>query len=296
MKKKEKAYSITLASTFIIFLIFVSSAASAPIGERTHNFITPEITNGAGDPSDDQILLDEVSIEGNATESIQAAAPNITETQITTNESDQWDPDIYGNRVVWTDYRNDNGSYTNSDIYMCDLATKKETQITTDGSNYHFSPAIYGNRIVWEDYRNGNGDIYMYNLSTSKETQITTNGLGSWSPDIYGDKIVWTGYRDRNYSSFEIYMYNISTSKETQITTDGSNYHVSPAIYGNRIVWEDYRNEYADIYMYDFFTKKETRITTNESDQWSPEIYGNRIVWMDDRNGNWDILHVRSLH
>ncbi|WP_095642876.1 PKD domain-containing protein [Methanosarcina spelaei] len=63
---------------------------------------------------------------------------------------------IYGDRIVWTDSRNGN-----SDIYMYDLSTHNETQITTRES-YDFSPDIYGDRIVWNDYRNGNGDIYMY--------------------------------------------------------------------------------------------------------------------------------------
>ena len=64
MKYKEKAYSIALASTFIIFLIFVSSTASAPLGNGSHNFTIPEISSGAGDSSDDQILSEELSTEG----------------------------------------------------------------------------------------------------------------------------------------------------------------------------------------------------------------------------------------
>ena len=94
------------------------------------------------------------------------------EIRITTNGSDQFDPDIYGNRIVWHRL-NRNGDWTDSDIYMYDLSTSKETQITTNGSD-HTILHIYGDRIVWMDDRNGNWDIYMYDLSTSKETQITT--------------------------------------------------------------------------------------------------------------------------
>jgi beta propeller repeat protein len=71
-----------------------------------------------------------------------------TETQITTNEVDQYFPDIYGERIVWTNERNQ----VNSDIYIYNLSTKMQTCITTSGKAYH--PKIYGDRIVWEDFRN----------------------------------------------------------------------------------------------------------------------------------------------
>jgi len=206
-----------------------------------------------------------------------AAAELGTETRITTDVSSQSGHAIYGDRIVWTDDRNGNG-----DIYMYDISTGVETQITTDGGQRY--PAIYGDRIVWEDYRNGKDDIYMYDISTGVETQITTDG-GQWDPAIYGDRIVWYDFRNGNS---DIYMYDISTGTETRITTDVS-VQYDPAIYGDRIVWQDSRNGNSDIYMYDISTGVETQITTDGSDQWNSDIYGDRIVWMDNRNGNSDI-------
>jgi len=124
-----------------------------------------------------------------------------TETQITTNESSQTDPAIYGDRIVWADERNGN-----LDIYMFNLSTSKETQITTSESNQEF-PAIYGDKAVWTDYRNGNADIYMYDLSTSTEIQITTNVSDQTEPAIYGNRIVWT---DSLNGNTDIYMGTIS--------------------------------------------------------------------------------------
>lgn len=118
--------------------------------------------------------------------------------RVTNTKSDQYEPAVYSDKVVWADGRN--GDY---DIYMYDLSTSTETPMVITGST-QFSPTIYENRIVWEDDRNGNQDIYMYDLSTSIETQITTNESGQCHPAIYGDRIVWIDFRNGDIP--DIYM------------------------------------------------------------------------------------------
>ncbi|WP_292379192.1 PGF-pre-PGF domain-containing protein [Methanosarcina sp. UBA289] len=193
--------------------------------------------------------------------------PKITETRITTSGF-AYSPDIYGDRIVWI-----NKSNGKHDIYMYNLSTSKETQITTN-SSYKGELAIYGNRIVWKNYLNGEPDIYTYDLSTHKETQIT-NGTGYPTDyDIYGDRIVW--HDNLNNS---IYMYNLSTHKKTQIPTSGTAYY--PAIYGDRIAWISEGN----IYLYDLSTSKETQITTGKT-AYNPAIHEDKIVWEDYRSGH----------
>jgi beta propeller repeat protein len=168
------------------------------------------------------------------------------ETQITTNEYDQCDPSIYGDRIVWYDFR-DGHEEAQSCIFMYNISTFKETQVSDFGHRYR-DPSIYGDKIVYY-----NAEVHdlisLYDLSTHKKTQITDYGSekSAVSPAIYKDRIVWQDSRNGNE---DIYMHNLSTKKEIQITTNKS-YQGEPAIYGNRIVWHDDRNGYLndDIYM-----------------------------------------------
>ena len=232
-----------------------------------------------------------------------AAQTEGNETPITMGESDQHDPAIYADIVVWTDWRNaatssDELLVWNADIYMYNTSLEEEVQITTNES-LQIGPAIYEDRIVWTDLRNGNADIYMYNVTSKEETQLTDNEYDQWYPAIHGDRVVWEDTRNGNA---DIYMYNITSGEEIQITSNES-LQIDPVIYGDIIVWTDTRNmnitedepemelqdllqSNVDIYMYNLSSGEETQVTTNESWQEGPAIHGDRIVWTDMRNAN----------
>lgn len=79
-----------------------------------------------------------------------------------------YSPSIYGDKVVWSEARNDSNNPFNTDVFMYDLDTSKETRITSN-SAIQSNPRIYGDRIVWYDSRNGasNMDIYLATLDSS---------------------------------------------------------------------------------------------------------------------------------
>lgn len=83
-------------------------------------------------------LIITLSTVSGATE--QNVWPKITETRVTTSGFAE-SPDIYGDRIVWID-----NSYGKNDIYMYNLSTSKETQITTS-SSYEGELAIYTIRV-----------------------------------------------------------------------------------------------------------------------------------------------------
>jgi beta propeller repeat protein len=255
----------------------------------------------------------------------QGALPTITETQITTSGV-AGIPAIYGDKIVWDDWRNKElspNSNGKTDIYMYNLSTSTETQITFNRSGVF--PAIYNDIIVWSDNRSGNRNIYMYNLSTLKEVQISANGADQIWPDIYGNNIVWQNYlngdsdifiynifnhnetqitssksavfpsifkdriiwSDNRSGNWDIYMYNLSTSQEIQISTSGS--AAFSCIYEDKVVWSDYHNGTGDLFLYNLSTSKKTQITKNES-VYNPAIYGDKIVWANYLNGSSNIF------
>jgi len=209
-----------------------------------------------------------------------------TSSLITDNVSQS--PDIYGDIIVWAAERN-----YKTDVYMYDIPTHTQTQITTRGSASN--PSIYGNKIVWEDSRcngtineNNNSisrdSICIYDFSTKKETRISTNGR-VYGPVIYSDRIVWHDSRNSDFTGGigDVYMYNLSTEKESRISYSGqSSLGSSPATCDDRIVWQDRRNGKEDIYMYNLSTQKETQVTTS-GHAYDPDIYGDRIVYNDNR-------------
>ena len=216
----------------------------------------------------------------------------ITIVPITVGLGEQGSPAIHGDRVVWQDFRN---GYTNADIYMRDIATGQETQITNNTAHQKW-PVIYGDKIAWTDERNGNYDVYMYDISTGQETQITTDPARQQVSSIYENKIAWSDYRN-GQNNGDVYLYDISTGQETQITTNTED-QFYPLIYGDKIVFTDTRNRIAldsneDIYMYDLSTGQETPITTAPYYQFLTYFDGTKITWLDSRNaGNLAIYEI----
>ena len=138
-------------------------------------------------------------------------------TQLTNSEHAQC-PDVCENYIVWFEYRN----YQRHDIFMYNVATGEETQITDDGE-LQTLPSISGGKIVWVDYRNNDGmdesgdsDIYMYDIATGKETRLTYAQNHYGDPVISNDIVVW----NRNDGmTGGIYAYDLSSGGETLLYT-----------------------------------------------------------------------------
>jgi beta propeller repeat protein len=188
---------------------------------------------------------------GLGVKSANAATMQFGESQITLNNADQLNPDIYQYglnhfAVVWQDNRNGNW-----DIYMYyqnylgngNWDVRYDAQITANSGN-NMSPKIYDDAIVYQSDRNGNWDIYMYNLTSKVESQITTNTANQGPCAIYGDIIVWQDWRNmwrpsiylETYPGMDIYMYNLTSQTEEPLPLPETACF-SPAISGDQVVY-----------------------------------------------------------
>ncbi|WP_455392968.1 hypothetical protein [[Eubacterium] cellulosolvens] len=242
---------------------------------------------------------------------------------VTNNLNHQVEPVIYGDYIVWTDYRNDNGSGLNSDIYLYDLSTHQERAICTEPGR-QVRPDIYGTWVVWEDNRNGpdNWDLYGYDLITGTEIRITDNFANQNNPAIFKTLVVWedVGRLGASRHDNDIFIKDLTagTSGEDYALCTADGEQIDADIYGNIVVWTDRRSGVADIYLYDLSVDTdsdgepnyrdsdddgdnipdlgdpdpdpaERPLVTNPDKQHNPAIYDDLIVYQDHRSGNSDI-------
>ena len=213
------------------------------------------------------------------------------ETRITDDNSTQVYPSVFGDYIVWTDKRNDNG-----DIYLHRLSSNSSNRITFN-SELQANPSIRDQLIVWYDERDNN--LHYYDLSHSKEVNISFINTFFPPEQIKTDNriIVWTD--SRNYDvithNTDIYMYDLDKNEEFPICTNSAR-QTTPDIWDNYVIWQDQRNNNSDIYIHDFKHNNEKQITSNTHAQINPRIWGNRVVWLDFRHRTDDNGEMRDIY
>ncbi|MBA3046527.1 MAG: hypothetical protein FP824_10005, partial [Euryarchaeota archaeon] len=226
------------------------------------------------------------------------------EHHIPTYPSNMDSPDIYRDKIVYKDDRNGNW-----DIFLMDLTTGVETQITDDPT-HDVIPTIWGEYIFW--YRNIN-ILLVQNYVTGEEWQVGSGYAG----DIYNNYIVWPGvlydihtqttksisstgnpciYGDYvasvNYVAHELHLYKISTETTKIINPVGTD----PLLLdiSERYVLYLEGNE-LDLYVYDIFSEETTRITDNSHLENDPAIFGNTAVWCGHRFSPYNNIYGYDL-
>jgi beta propeller repeat protein len=207
-------------------------------------------------------------------------------------------PDIYGDIVVWSEWR-----YGNSDIFMKNLDSGEEMLLTADTPDMDESiPSIHGDKVVWQGYNpeTYKSNIYLFNISSGETSLITPSNLDSSDefPCIYGNFVVFQRMDMASYT-YDVVLYVIDTEKTITLTPNSSSTNEdSPNIYGDKVVWSG-QNPSAgttDIYLYNITTGETYLLTydTPDTNQYLPSVFENRVVWQqeDQETGYFDIYMV----
>jgi beta propeller repeat protein/parallel beta-helix repeat protein len=208
--------------------------------------------------------------------------------RITDDPFMQGDPDIFGDTIVWADYRN--GS---PDIYAYTFSNSTEWVVCGD-YGAQLKPSIHGDRIVWQDLRNGNYDIFALNISTSEVSQLSDSNNHDMGPSVFGDFVVWYSYYGSPPSSdySDIMLFDMKNWTLTNINDDVP-LQYNPEIYENTIVWHDNRNVDWEIYTYDISTFQITQVTDtiDEHQNFMPFVYGDTVVYYTHNrfSGDWSV-------
>jgi beta propeller repeat protein len=203
------------------------------------------------------------------------------QTQLTDNSVDDDSPRIYGNKIA---FRRDDGTSAGRDLWLYDLDTQTEYQLTTGLT--HITHDIYENLIV---RRIEGNELWIYDLGADGvpseddlDYKISDCGGSNW-PVIYGNKVIFRWHADLN-------IYYLSGNLAGQIVE--MEWEHRPGdwydLHENRIVWYDERNGNQDIFTYDLGPdgeygtsddEAEQQISSSPYDDTRPVVYGNRIVW-----------------
>lgn len=159
---------------------------------------------------------------------------SITETQITTNPADQTDPAISGDNIVYTDSRNGN-----KDIYLYNLATRTEMDLTPGASNGQYLDDVSGSNVVYTDLTKEGSDVYLFDVANSETIPLAT-GNYDYGPAIDGNYVTWVRVSGTTHA---IVVANLATETERILTGEGV-VATEPRVSGDTIVWLELIGDY----------------------------------------------------
>jgi beta propeller repeat protein len=227
---------------------------------------------------------------------------------VNTTETDQYNPAISGDRIVWEDT-------SDGSIHLYDIATGTETRVapspypqshaairgslvaweevndwftlnityldlvagapatlTTNGA----APAIDGQRILWAE-GSPPGALSLHDVADgSTTTPVSGDDTSIEYPAISADRIAWV-----NGSETTIYQRNLTTGEEL-LVTPGLGPVLHPVLTPDGILWQDYRSSGNwDLYLFNLTSGMESQLTAGPGDNMNPAIDGTRLVWVN---------------
>ena len=232
--------------------------------------------------------------------------------QLTFDESHEENPVFSpnGNYIAYTstkdDHRNVDYNQKLRDIYILDLVTGLETNLTTNSSNdWRPRYSKNGDFIVFVSERNDLRDvgfdqlyshIFLMEDNGSFQLELTKVEANDGGPVLLGGE-TGTVYFDSNRNgTYDIFRIKADGTEIKQITY-GRNYNnVAPDLSpdGLKIAFFSDRDGNYELYTMNENGDNEMRITSNPADDLNPIFSpdGRKILFHSNRSGNYDIFEV----
>jgi Tol biopolymer transport system component len=235
-----------------------------------------------------------------------------TSKQLTFDPAHEENPDISPDMktIVYTstkdDHRNVDYDQKLRDIYIMDLSSQIETNLTTNSSN-DWKPRYdrSGNFIVFVSERNDLRDvsitelysnIYIMEADGSFQLQLTKVDANDGGPVIWGGESGFIYFDSNRNGSYDIYRMKADGSDVKQLTDDQEINNVSPDINADatKITFFSDRDGNYEIYIMNENGENLQRVTSNPADDLNPVFSpdGTKILFHSDRMGNYDIFEA----
>jgi beta propeller repeat protein len=216
----------------------------------------------------------------NSTPAFAQASVTGAETQITSDDGPQFNSQISGDNIVYTD-----SSSGSAEIYYYDIQSDSVHSVSDLVPGDQQLSDISDSYIVFTNYSSGAGDIWLYEIASETLTNITPEPADQSYPAVSDEIIAWEDSRgvDR-----DIWIYDISTQEYRDITGAGN--QDSPAVSGDRIVYRD-GDEHFSIKLYDASSDTTTTIFqgTTDAEGTDPSIDGDFVTFAIATSSSADI-------
>ena len=235
--------------------------------------------------------------------------------QLTDTPYQEENPDYSpnGKTIVYTstveDHRDVDYDQKLRDIFIKDLKSGRETNLTTNGSNdWRPTYSSNGQYIAFVSERSDlrdvpfyelRGDIFIMESDGRFQLQLTKTESNNGGPSIAPGSTEESGtiYFDSDRSgNYEIYKTDFKGQDVRQITFYPASQDVSPCISprGDKIVFFSDRDDNYEIYMMNSDGSAAQRLTANPADDLNPVFSpdGTKVLFHSNRDGNYDLFMI----
>ncbi len=237
-----------------------------------------------------------------------AANSSYKAVNISNNATDDFEPRISGDRVVWHGYNTTtNPKDENLEIFFYDANTGVTQQLTSNSSEDR-RPRIDGDQIVWQGKVGEDWEIFRYDIAAAasntayQPVNISNHDGDDINPEVSGGQVVWQGYVTDyifvgyEQSDYEIFLYDVEVadavgSYEAVQVTDNAVTDEMPRIEGNRLVWRNYTADDWDVMYAEIGALfGESNVSDSTAYDWPAQVSDSLIVWRSRDSEDYEIM------